>query len=230
MANCANCSAPLPPNSIQCEYCGSRNDTDLKGVHYYTTHATESARACPRCSVSLRTIDLKLDGRFLIERCDRCLGLFFDPGELEALLEATVTNVFAIDLSRLEQISAMRSAAYGVTYIKCPVCGKHMNRVNFGTRSGVIVDRCKEHGVWLDGGELRHLFEWMKAGGKLLARERQEQRKQEEAEQEREQRRKLAQTSDGGVYQDFNGYGSDLRHADPDLFDIVVGALRNLIK
>ncbi len=230
MANCANCSAPLPPNSIQCEYCGSRNDTDLKGVHYYTTHATESARACPRCSLSLRTIDLKLDGRFLIERCDRCLGLFFDPGELEALLEATVTNVFAIDRSRLDQISTMRSAAYGVTYIKCPVCGKHMNRVNFGTRSGGVVDRCKEHGVWLDGGELRHLFEWMKAGGKLLARERQEQRKQEEAEQEREQRRKLAQTSDGGVYQDFNGYGSDLRHADPDLFDIVASAIRFFTK
>jgi Zn-finger nucleic acid-binding protein len=229
MANCTNCSAPLPPNSIQCEYCGSRNDTDLKGVHYYTTHAIESARACPRCSLSLRTIDLKLDGRFMIERCDQCLGLFFDPGELEVLLEATVTNVFSVDRSRLNQINAMRAAEYGVTYIKCPVCGNLMNRVNFGTRSGVVVDRCKEHGVWLDGGELRQLFEWMKAGGKLLAQERRDQLKKEEAEQEQERRRKLAQTT-GGEYRDFNGYGSDLRHADPDLFDIVASAIRFFTK
>lgn len=63
----------------KCEYCGSRNDVDLKGVHHYTTHEPESARRCPRCGVQLKTIDLKLDGRFLIERCDDCLGLFFDP-------------------------------------------------------------------------------------------------------------------------------------------------------
>lgn len=228
MANCANCSAPLPPNTIQCEYCGSRNDIDLKGVHYYTTHAIETARTCPRCSVSLKTIDLKLDGRFLIERCDQCLGLFFDPGELEALLEATVTNVFAVDRSRLAQINnSTRSAEYGVSYIKCPVCANLMNRINFGTKSGVVVDRCKDHGVWLDGGELRHLFEWMKAGGKLLAQERQEQLKKEEAEQER--RRKLSQATDGD-YRDFNDYGSVLRHGDPDLFDIVVGAIRFFMK
>ncbi len=230
MANCANCSAPLPTSSIQCEYCGSRNDVDLKGVHYYTTHAIDSARTCPRCAVSLRTIDLKLDGRFLIERCDQCLGLFFDPGELEALLEASVTNVFAIDRSRLAAINNVRrSAEHGAAYIKCPVCATIMNRVNFGTKSGVIVDRCREHGIWLDGGELRQLFEWVKAGGKLLAQERQEQLKKEEAEQE-DMRKRLAQTAEGGVYRDFDDYGSVLRHADPDLFDIVFGAIKYFMK
>ena len=159
MANCSNCSAPLPPNSIVCEYCGSRNDVDLKGVHYNTTHETDSERTCPRCSIPLATIDLKLNGKFLIERCDECLGLFFDPGELEALLEATVANVFTINRNELDSINAtMRAVDYGVYYIKCPVCAKIMNRVNFGARSGVIVDRCKDHGVWLDGGELRPLF------------------------------------------------------------------------
>lgn len=99
MANCSNCSAPLPSGSIRCEYCGSRNDIDLKGINYYTTNEPESERICPRCNVRLKTIDLKVEGKFLVERCDECLGLFFDPGELEALLQATVTNVFAIDRS-----------------------------------------------------------------------------------------------------------------------------------
>ncbi|KAF0219578.1 MAG: hypothetical protein FD174_1833 [Geobacteraceae bacterium] len=228
MANCSNCSAPLPPNSIQCAYCGSRNDTDLKGVHYYTTHEIESERICPRCNLRLRTIDLKLDGRFLIERCDECLGLFFDPGELEALLEATVSNVFAVNRNQLDNINTTRPNDYGVSYIKCPICSKIMNRVNFGTKSGVIADRCKDHGIWLDGGELRHLFEWMKAGGKLLHQERQEQLKiAEEKEQERERRKKHAQSSDGDCldYSGFNMYGSTLRNEDPDLFEMVKNAI-----
>lgn len=232
MANCSNCSAPLPQNSIRCEYCGSRNDTDLKGVHYFTTHETESERICPRCNIGLRTIDLKVGGKFLIERCDECLGLFFDPGELEALLKATVDNVFVIDRNRLDAINSNKRANdYGVSYIKCPSCSKFMNRVNFGAKSGVIVDRCRDHGLWLDGGELRHLFEWMKAGGKLLDREKQEQRLKEEADQER--RKKAAQTSPRGVdgnYSEFDMYGSTLRSSDPDLFDIISAAIRFFTK
>ena len=235
MAQCNNCSAPLPLDSIQCDYCGSRNDTDLKGVHYYTTHEIESERICPRCTIKLRTIDLNIHGRFLIERCDECLGLFFDPNELEALLEATVSNVFTINRSQLDaskpQWTRNEQSAF---YIKCPVCSKIMNRVNFGTNSGVIVDRCKDHGVWLDGGELRHLFEWMKAGGKLLQQERDEQRRREEVrELERENRKQQAQTASGGVYPDdadFSLFGGPLKNADPDLFDMVTKAIRFFTK
>ena len=231
MAKCTNCSAPLPPNSIQCEYCGSRNDIDLKGVNYYTTHEVDSERICPRCGISLQTIDLKLDGRFLIERCNQCLGLFFDPGEIEALLEATVSNVFAINRSRLDSInSAKRVNDYGVSYIACPTCSKLMNRVNFGAKSGVIVDRCKDHGVWLDGGELRHLFEWMKAGGKLLDKEREEQLRKLEAEKKKAENCLPQPSSSVGEYSDFDMYGGHLRSADPDLFEMVRSAIRFFTK
>jgi len=167
-----------------------------------------------------------MEGKFLIERCEQCLGLFFDPGELEAVLSATVANVFTINRGELDSINAaMRSNDYGVTYIKCPVCSKIMNRVNFGAKSGVIVDRCKDHGVWLDGGELRHLFEWMKAGGKLLDQERREQLKKTEAEKEQENRH--AQPAGGYAdYRTFDTYGGTLRNDDPDLFDMVLTAIR----
>lgn len=230
MANCTNCSAPLPQDSIRCEYCGSRNDTDFKGVHYFTTHELESERTCPRCSIRLSTIDLGIDGRFLIERCDECLGLFFDPNELETLLQATVANVFTIDRRRLNSINTTKSSDYGVSYLKCPVCSKIMNRVNFGIKSGVIVDRCKEHGVWLDGGELRHLFEWMKAGGKLLQQERdEEQRRNEMREQEKEKRKLQLEHSSQGTYSDdssFTIFGGQLKKSDPDLFEVVARAVR----
>jgi Zn-finger nucleic acid-binding protein len=214
-----------------CEYCGSRNDIDLKGINYYTTHEADSERICPRCRITLKTIDLKLNGRFLIERCDQCLGLFFDPGELEALLEATVSNVFNINRGTLDSINtAMRANDYGVSYIPCPVCTKLMNRVNFGAKSGVIVDRCKDHGVWLDGGELRHLFEWMKAGGKLLDQERKEEQKRLEAEKKKEKTYLPPSSASTGDYSDFELYGGTLKSTDPDLFEMVKSAIRFFTK
>ncbi|NVN90855.1 MAG: zf-TFIIB domain-containing protein [Desulfuromonadales bacterium] len=225
MARCSSCNAPLPDGSPRCDYCGSRNDIDLKGIHFYTTHENDSPRICPRCDVKLKTIDLKLNGTFLIDRCDQCLGLFFDPGELEALLEATVSNVFLIDKTGLDGINLHRQPEqYAISYIKCPVCSQLMNRVNFGVRSGVIVDRCKAHGVWLDGGELRHLFEWMKLGGKLLDQEHQEQIKKEEQKKEIERREKLSAYRSGSP--SFDEFGDPLRRSDPDLFDIVYAAIR----
>jgi Zn-finger nucleic acid-binding protein len=225
--NCTNCSAPLPINSIRCEYCGSRNDVDLKEIHFYTTHETDAERICPRCRISLKTVDLKIGGKFFIERCEECFGLFFDPGELEALLNASVTNVFEINRTRLDNLSRTGNAAgQPVKYLQCPVCSKIMNRINFGTRSGVVVDRCKEHGIWLDGGEFRQLCEWMKAGGELLDREKKDQLKKEEALLEMKRRQSLQQSGAIGSYETFDDYGSSLRVQDPDLFSIVSSAIR----
>lgn len=185
MSDCINCGAPLPPDSIVCSYCKTRQDIDLKGLYKHKAEKPETDRICPRCDKSLKTVDLKVEGAFYIERCDECFGLFFDPNELEALLDKSVSDVYRVDAAQIDDLNKMkRSADYPVAYIKCPVCRKFMNRVNFGTRSGVIIDTCKEHGIWLDGGELRQLMEWMKAGGKIL-------HQQTELESERLKRQEL---------------------------------------
>ncbi len=227
MARCSNCQAPLPPGSLLCEYCGNRTDIDLKGIHYNTTHENEMPRICPRCNVRLKTLDLKLNGRFLIDRCDQCLGIFFDPGELEFLLEATVKNIAGIDRAGLEAINEKREPnQYPVSYIKCPVCTQLMHRINFGAKSGVIVDRCKEHGIWLDGGELRQLLEWMKLGGQLLEQERQQQKQKEAEQREKEERQKLKGWDEEPS--PFGSYSDTLRNSDPDLFKIIAKAIRIL--
>jgi Zn-finger nucleic acid-binding protein len=182
MANCVSCSAPLPGRSNICKYCGRRNDTDLHGIHQYTVVRPETERTCPRCNVPLHTINFKTNEKFYIERCDQCMGLFFDSGELEALLEQSVSNVFYVDRLRLDVVN---KELYShdqkmVKYLKCPVGGEYMRRVNFGAKSGVVVDRCRNHGIWLDGGELKRLLEWKKAGGQLL-HEQLNQKKQKQA-------------------------------------------------
>jgi Zn-finger nucleic acid-binding protein len=47
-----------------------------------------------------------------------------------------------------------------------------MNRSVFGRVSGVIVDVCKNHGVWFDGGELSEVLLFLESGGLGKMRER----------------------------------------------------------
>jgi len=186
VANCKNCGAPLTGTLLICDYCQTRQDVDLSVVHRFTVEEPLSKRICPRCHVPLQTVDVRLGEKFLIERCERCLGLFFDPNELEAFLEKAVTNVHAVDAQRLIEVQGVRrSSEYAVSYIDCPVCRRLMNRINLGSRSGVIADQCRDHGIWLDGGELRQIMEWTKAGGKLLQKEKDLELARLELEQEK---------------------------------------------
>ncbi|MEA2073399.1 MAG: zf-TFIIB domain-containing protein [Campylobacterota bacterium] len=164
MAKCTHCSAPLPKSGIVCEYCGVRNDIDL-GKKKFVNLRPHLNRECPICSIKLQTINVgeKLD--FFIERCESCYGIFFDPNELEEMLEFSVKGSKNVDLIKLAHISENPRYVDILTYRKCPVCKKTMHRKNFMKRSGVITDVCFEHGVWLDSGELRHIMEWIKVGG-----------------------------------------------------------------
>ncbi len=38
-----------------------------------------------------------------------------------------------------------------------------MHRRNYGRRSGVLVDTCRDHGMWFDLGELDTILRWIKA-------------------------------------------------------------------
>jgi hypothetical protein len=66
----------------------------------------------------------------------------------------------------------------------------------------------------------------MKAGGKLLGQEREEQRRKEsEREKEREQR-KAQDDWNTSEYSSFDLYGTTLKNSDPDLFQLVIKAVR----
>jgi Zn-finger nucleic acid-binding protein len=214
-----------------CAYCGTRNEVDLRGVHEYTVTVPESGRTCPRCGIPLQTVNLSTDKKFYIEKCDRCFGMFFDPGELDALLQETVTTSYRIDTRRLSRIATAGDASpEQVVYIKCPVCGKLMNRVNAGARSGVVMDRCRDHGVWLDGGELRRLFEWRKAGGHLYHEKVREKREERERRKENERREKSSAIMLEGGIQSLSRPVGHRRSggAEMDLGDVVAGIARML--
>ncbi len=221
MARCAGCSAPLPPHGPVCAYCGLRNAVDLEGVHRYTVVGPATSRTCPRCATTLETLNVQGEGIFLLERCPDCFGLFFDPGELEALLETSVQNVFRIDYQALSA-AVEAQGPRTVRYARCPTCTTVMNRVNFGSRSGVIVDQCRDHGVWLEGGELRQLLEWRKAGGQLLH----EKLRRERSEAEDQERRREASSAAFAR----GTWAEPDRPAGPPLPDLLAGLLTRLFR
>jgi len=174
MSECRFCSAPVDRRLGFCRYCDSRLELDLHGSLAGRLYEPDSIRTCPDCGSSLDTVDLKVDKKFLIEKCRQCHGLFFDPGELEMLLAKSVSNVYRVDRQKLNQLQnqSFRARNKKFKYRKCPACQVVMNRVAFGYRSGIIVDHCNKHGFWLDEGELRQLQEWKKAGGEMEQKNR----------------------------------------------------------
>lgn len=165
MATCKHCSAPLPSKSIICEYCGVRNDIELKKKNIGIS-LPKSKRTCPDCMIYLDSIDIGKNTRFIIEKCERCYGLFFDNHELERLLEESVSKSYFIDHHKLHSLLQHPLHKDIIQYRKCPECSKLMQRKNHLGKSGVITDVCKEHGIWLDAGELKQIQEWTALGGK----------------------------------------------------------------
>jgi Zn-finger nucleic acid-binding protein len=205
---CPSCSAPLPSRGVVCRYCGGRLDLDLQGWRHLRSSSEGATLQCPDGHGPLEWLELPAPasargaGRttdaeacLRLARCPSCLGLFLPLGSLERLLDQAVGPVWSVDPQLLQALVEQPRAEGGPwRYRPCPCCGELMHRQLHGQRSGVVVDRCRDHGLWLDAGELRQLLEWTRAGGALLdQRRRQEQAEAEAAAIAREQMR--AQTA-----------------------------------
>lgn len=178
--DCISCGGILTANSNICQYCGRKNDTDLKAFRRSIRHGSQGELACPRCEEkNLYVLKLELEDKILLDRCQSCFGIFFDPDELEFLISKATANVNEANLSLIDAALAEEACIqnWPVTYIPCPSCNKHMNRKLYGSRSGVVVDTCKSCGVWLDGGELRKILRWVKAGGQIHNAQRELERR-----------------------------------------------------
>jgi Zn-finger nucleic acid-binding protein len=193
--SCASCSAPLPARGVVCAYCGSRVDVDLRGWSHLQPSGLSEQLHCPDGHGALETLLLPGgDSPIELGRCPRCLGLFLPLGGLEQLLDRAVAPVWSVDHQLLHNLAEHPRAPSGpVRYRPCPSCSELMNRSLHGKRSGVVVDRCRDHGLWLDAGELRQLLEWARAGGAVLDQAWREQEARERAAQERAERQERAE-------------------------------------
>jgi len=235
---CPSCSAPVPARGVVCAYCGTRLDVDLQGWSHLRPCGLSDRLSCPDGHGPLESLELPVgdgagpggdgaaadgDGAAIqLGRCASCLGLFLPIGALERLLDQAVAPVWSVDHQLLSTLTETpRAESAPVRYRPCPSCGELMNRSLHGKRSGVVVDRCRDHGLWLDAGELRQLLEWARAGGALLDQERREQEALEQQERIQAEREQLA-----GLQGERLAAESVQRLLEPDRVDLLTLLIR----
>jgi Zn-finger nucleic acid-binding protein len=106
---------------------------------------------CPRCNVPLQKVDYE---GVETDMCDQCWGFWLDTGELEQVLDR---KKFVFSEKERKQILDLMSASdQGPTEpAPCPRCGETMERFHYDESVHLVIDRCDEHGVWLDTGEIK---------------------------------------------------------------------------
>ena len=136
----------------------------------------EHSLSCPRCRVSMQSLKL---GVTTARECSTCGGLWLSPETLQALSDGREerAGVVSVLAGRVPTADVPPDI---IRYVPCPRCERLMNRKNFAQSSGVVLDVCAKHGVWLDRGELERVLGFVSGGGLARARARERERLVEE--------------------------------------------------
>lgn len=190
LVRCTSCGAVRGAGGQNCEFCGARFSTVDKGwgticpgcycrlpndaefcvecgikINVRKLTAAETDFKCPRCLVGLH---VRMLDTVRIYECAGCGGMWVPESEFENIC------------TRKEILSSVKTSAgiksggrrkfelstkEEVKYIPCPECRALMNRRNYSHISGVIIDTCRDHGVWLDNQELSRIIQFIEKGG-----------------------------------------------------------------
>ncbi len=190
VSRCGSCGAPVDGSSIDCPYCGgtllqdqarlglicpecyARNDNE---AHYCTSCGIEFApQAVPQVGEALKCpcdgteMTVRSVAGVRVQECAKCLGMWVPEDNFDSLIRK------AVEAQRDNPTAGLGLGDPGerkvkfngeVRYRPCPFCGDMMNRKNYDRRSGIIIDLCGDHGVWLDSDELEEIAAYIADGG-----------------------------------------------------------------
>jgi len=205
---CGRCGGPLREAAGKCDYCEAEFTLEERGlsgvcplcyarllaearfcmecggeIAPQALRAVAEGVVCPRCKGGLRS---RAVGTAAVVECSSCGGLWLSAADLERICEkADVEGLVRQHMSQ-ERPTVPELSTRGPAYLPCPTCGDLMVRRNFGTRSGVLIDMCRGHGVWLDHRELERVLDFVRGGGLARAREIELERQKIEAERARD--------------------------------------------
>lgn len=145
-----------------CHHCGAGLTPELVA-------GDNTEFACPACGPVFSLLSRRLaEEQVTVLECEACTGMWLGDEALRQLADRThrqsaptVAPTRHADPSSAEQATVED----GPLYRPCPICHSLMNRRHYGRSSGVVVDRCKAHGVWFDTDELSRILRWINAGG-----------------------------------------------------------------
>ena len=195
--NCPSCGAAAPSaDPGRCEYCGSALTTAscpscfgvmFAGMQFCPHCGVKASRvvdasaaplACPGCRGDMRSVQV---GSTPMYECGSCGSVWLDAGTFMQLCQdREERGAVASIIAGPAAVGVVPTAGGRVRYVHCPICKKVLNRENFGRQSGVVIDVCKNDGVWFERGELRSVLAFIDGGGLERARVREYTRMAEE--------------------------------------------------
>jgi Zn-finger nucleic acid-binding protein len=193
--NCPMCGASVGSDAPQCRFCEARLATvacpscfammfvgskhcSRCGAAASASESSVADKKCPRCKDDMQW--KSLGGHTLLE-CPDCLGLWLDVGTFEKICADREQHAAVLGAASVSNPRPITNEK--VSYIPCPECKQLMNRANFARCSGVIIDVCKQHGIWFDRDELSRIIEFIKEGGLDAARSKEKMQLEEERRQ-----------------------------------------------
>jgi Zn-finger nucleic acid-binding protein len=212
--NCPTCGAAVTGDESSCRYCGARLATvacpSCFGMMFagskHCPHCggaasrgpllDETGVSCPDCDVPLVRVAI---GDTVLAECERCFGIWLDTASFNRVCVEREHQAAVLGRAEPQEIDVKKAWRY----LPCPSCKHLMHRVNFAGQSGVIIDMCKDHGVWFEREELRKIVEFIRAGGMTEARENQLERLERERrrlESERDEAAEQVSRADAGVW------------------------------
>ncbi len=179
---CSSCLGAMFLGSKFCTHCGARASS-------IQILEDQNGGDCPRCKTALQTLQIE---SLMIRECDRCGGFWSDRDTFEGICVDQERQ--ASVLSFISSDAHPHAHPAVISYVPCPDCGQLMNRSNFARSSGVIIDLCKEHGVWFDADELPKIISFINGGGMSRAREKEKIDIKAERSRLRDEQRRMTMT------------------------------------
>jgi Zn-finger nucleic acid-binding protein len=150
LLSCPYCKKPIASDARLCVHCNGP---------IFDEGDKSRAPFCPRCKTKLKVFEI--EGGDQAQVCENCNGLWLDAENFKRTTNPQrVPKKFFDSKTHWHQPSETP-----FQYLSCPRCGRYMNRENYSRISGIIIDHCRDHGVWLDAGELDRIRLFIASGG-----------------------------------------------------------------
>jgi Zn-finger nucleic acid-binding protein len=200
--NCPMCGAATTSDHPQCRYCGAKLATVACptcfammfigskhcarcGAGMARQEVAAAGQKCPRCTIELHVVAI---GESRVLECEKCFGLWLNTAIFETICADREQQSRVLQSAELTE-GRFDSDEIAIRYVPCPECSQLMNRANFARCSGVIIDLCRNHGIWFDRDELSRIIEFIQSGG--LERSREKEKTALEEERRRLQQERL---------------------------------------
>ena len=172
---CSQCNRENVFKRAVCFYCGGRLVFEEK---------QELELRCPGCRGVMKKV---VRAGITIDKCQNCQGTWYDKSELEQLLRKSEKELQPQPEEEVPQEASephppgaanphvrqpfppqrsehrpyphnqrRPSTPLNPAYRRCPHCQDMMNKSNY-LKSGIFIDSCMKHGIYLDAGEFEDL-------------------------------------------------------------------------